>query len=187
MRKILLALLAGLLPALSSAREQRFAFALPEVEGRISLGVFDSEGKLVRTLCVGAPETDFFVGLNGLIATWDGRDDYGEPLTAGKYQVRGYLVGDALKAEGVAYHFNDWINDEKSPRITRIEDFRRQPGGFVALAEVLDSNRPLVFRFDQLRGFLWTNSLNAAVAATRFQARGPVLPGQGSDARISVG
>jgi FlgD Ig-like domain len=181
LRKILLALLAGLLPALSSAREQRFAFALPEVEGRISLGVFDSEGKLVRTLCVGAPESDFFVGLNGLITTWDGRDDYGEPLTAGKYQARGYLVGDALKAEGIAYHFNDWINDEKSPRITRIEDFRRQPGGFVALAEVLDSNRPLVFRFDQLRGFLWTNSLNAAVAATRFQARGPVLPGQGSD------
>ena len=182
MRKILLALLAGLLPALSSEREQRFAFALPEVEGRISLGVFDSEGKLVRTLCVGALETDFFVGLNGLIATWDGKDDDGEPATAGKYQVRGYLVGDALKAEGVAYHFNDWVDDEKSPRITRIEDFRRQPGGFVVLAEVLDGKRPLVFRFDQLRGFLWVNSLNAAVPAARFPAREPLLPGQGSDA-----
>jgi FlgD Ig-like domain len=176
LRKILLALLAGLLPALSSEREQRFAFALPEVEGRISLGVFDSKGKLVRTLCVGALETDFVVGLNGLITTWDGKDDDGEPLRAGKYQVRGYLVGDALRAEGVAYHYNDWIDDEKSPRIKRIEDFRRQPGGFVVLAEVLDSNRPLVFRYDQLRGFLWTNSLNAADRATRFPAMEPLLP-----------
>ena len=162
MRRILLALLAGLLPALSSEREQRFAFALPEMEGRISLGVFDSAGRRVRTLCVGASESDFLVGLNGLIATWDGKDDKGKPLAAGKYEVRGYLVGDAVKAEGVAYHFNDWINDEKSPRITRIEDFRKHPGGFVVLSQVLESEQPLVFRFDQLRGFLWTNSLSAS-------------------------
>jgi hypothetical protein len=166
LRKILLALLAGLLPALSSEREQQFTFALPELEGRISLGVFDSGGKLVRTLCVGAAETDFLVGLNGLIATWDGKDGSGKPLAAGKYQIRGYLVGHGLKAEGVAYHFNDWINDEQSPRITRIEDFRRQPGGFVVLAEVSDRNQPLVFRFDQLRGFLWTRFLNPAGPAT---------------------
>ncbi len=181
MRKILLALLAGLLPAFSSEKEQRFAFALPETEGRISFGVFDSAGKLVRTLCVGAAETDFSVGLNGLIMTWDGKDDDGKPLTAGKYQVRGYLVGDSLKAEGVAYHFNDWIADEKSPRITRIEDFRKLPGGFVVLAEVLDSNQSVAFRFDQLRGFLWTNSLNAFSPANE-----PLLPGQGSGARFPL-
>ena len=70
----------------------------------------------MRTLCVGAAETEFLVGLNGLIASWDGRDDDGKPLASEKYHVRGYLVGDALKAEGVAYHFSDWINDEKSPR-----------------------------------------------------------------------
>ncbi|HEY5704698.1 MAG TPA: FlgD immunoglobulin-like domain containing protein [Terrimicrobiaceae bacterium] len=185
MRKILLALFAGLLPALSSEREQRFAFALPEVEGRISLGVFDSEGKLVRTLCVGAQETDFVVGLNGLITTWDGENDEGQPLGAGKYRVRGYLVGDALKAEGVAYHFNDWINDEKSPRITRIEDFRRQPGGFVVLAQTSDSKGPLIFRFDQLRGFLWTNSLNAPAPATKSPGSEP-LPGQSRGATFPL-
>jgi hypothetical protein len=166
LRKILLALLAGSLPALSSEREQQFTFALPELEGRISLGVFDSGGKLVRTLCVGAVETDFLVGLNGLIATWDGMDGAGKPLAAGKYQIRGYLVGHGLKAEGVAYHFNDWINDEHSPRITRIEDFHRQPGGFVVLAKVSDDYQPLVFRFDQLRGFLWRSFLNPAGPAT---------------------
>ena len=180
MRKILLALLAGLVPALSSEKEQRFAFALPEMEGRISLGVFDSAEKLVRTLCVSAAETDFLVGLNGLITTWDGKDDDGKPLAAGKYQIRGYLVGNALKAEGLAYHFNDWIYDEKSPRITRIEDFRRLPGGFVVLAEVL-GNQSVAFRFDRLRGILWTNSLNAAAPASE-----PLLLGQGSAARFRL-
>lgn len=174
MRKILLVLLAGLLPALSSGEEQRFAFALPEMQGRISLGVFDSAEGLVRTLFVGAAETDFSVGLNGLIATWDGRDDEGRPLPAGKYRVRGYLVGNALKAEGVAYHFNDWIYDEKSPRVTRIEDFRRLPGGFVILADVLGGEQSVAFRFDQLRGILWTNPLNAAPASD------PLLPGSGA-------
>ncbi|HET9523755.1 MAG TPA: hypothetical protein VFO90_05955 [Terrimicrobiaceae bacterium] len=170
MRKILLALLAGLLPALSSEREQQFTFALPEMEGRISLGVFDLNGKLVRTLCVGAAETDFLVGLNGLIATWDGNDAVGKPLAAGKYHIRGYLVGDALKAEGVAYHFNDWVSDDQSPRVTRIEDFRRQPGGFIVLAAVADDNRPLVFRFDQLKGFLWKNFLSPSDSAVNGKA-----------------
>ena len=181
MRKILLAILAGLLPAWSSEKEQRFAFALPEMEGRISLGVFDAAEKLVRTLCVGAAETEFLVGLNGLIATWDGKDDDGKPLAAGKYHVRGYLVGNALKAEGIAYHFNDWIYDEKSPRITRIEEFRRLPGGFVILAEVLGSNRFVAFRFDQLRGILWTNSLNAAAPPSE-----PLPLGQGSGATFPL-
>ena len=174
MRRILLALLAGLLPGFASEREQQFAFALPEVEGRISLGVFDSAGKLRRTLYVNAVETDFVVGLNGLIAVWDGKDDFGQPLPGGQYQVRGYLVGDGLKAEGIAYHFNDWIDDEKSPRITRIDDFRKLPGGFLVLAETLDSMHPIVFRFDQLRGFLWTSPLSGdspGLAARRIAAR----------------
>ncbi len=160
MRRILLALLTGLLPGFASEREQQFAFALPEVEGRISLGVFDSTGKLRRALYINAVETDFVVGLNGLIAVWDGKDDFGQPLPGGQYHVRGYLVGGGLKAEGIAYHFNDWIDDEKSPRITRIDDFRKLPGGFLVLAETLDSMHPIVFRFDQLRGFLWTSPLS---------------------------
>jgi hypothetical protein len=31
-------------------------------------------------------------------------------------------VGD-LKIEGVGYFFNDWVTDENSPRIRRIENF----------------------------------------------------------------
>jgi hypothetical protein len=165
LRRILLAaLLAGLLPGFASEREQRIAFALPEAEGKISLGVFDSAGKLRRTLYVSALETDFGIGLNGLIARWDGKDDFGQPVPAGRYQVRGYLVTDALTAEGVAYHFNDWVDDEKAPRVTRIDDFREHAGGFVVLAQTLNSKDPLLFRFDQLRGFLWTSYPGAGLA-----------------------
>jgi hypothetical protein len=163
----------GLLPGLSSEREQRFAFALPEAEGRISLGVFDSTGKLRRTLYVNAAETDFTAGLNGLIATWDGKDDLAQPLPAGRYHVRGYLVPDTLKAEGIAYHFNDWVDDEKAPRITRIDDFRQQAGGFVLLAQTLDHELPAVFRYDRLRGFLWASYPGSAAAS---EARVTVLP-----------
>ena len=136
----------------------------------------------MRTLCVGAAESDFVVGLNGLIGTWDGQDDAGKPLPAGKYQIRGFHVGNSLKPEGVAYHFNDWISDEHSPRITRIEDFSREPGGFVILAEVANNNQPLIFRFDQERGYVWTEFLEPTASersvpgSTEFNSPGSASP-----------
>ena len=102
----LVLLLAGLLPAFLRAEDQSFAFALPEAEGRISLGVFDASGKLVRTLFASAEEKDFKIGLNGLITTWDGKNDAGEALPAGKYHVQGWVVPDSVSAEGVAYHLS---------------------------------------------------------------------------------
>jgi len=121
LRSALLALfLAGLAPVFLHAEEQTFTFALPETEGRISLGVYDESGKLVRTLFAGAEEKDFKIGLNGLITVWDGKDGEGKALPAGKYFVRGWVVPDSVQAEGVAFHFNDWITDDASPRISGI-------------------------------------------------------------------
>lgn len=111
----------ALLPGLLWAQDQRFAFALPDLEGRINLGVFDSAGKLVRTLYVSAEESDFQIGLNGLIASWDGKNDLGEAVPPGRYRVRGYVVGREVAAEGLAYHFNDWIGDDDSPEISGVE------------------------------------------------------------------
>jgi hypothetical protein len=119
-KAFLVFLLAGFVTAGLHAADQTFTFALPETEGRISLGVFDSAGKLVRPLFVAAEEKDFKIGLNGLIATWDGRDDDGKTLPAGRYRIRGWVVPDSVQAEGVAYHFNDWITDDSSPRISGI-------------------------------------------------------------------
>jgi hypothetical protein len=119
-KAFLVFLLAGFLTAGLHAADQTFTFALPEAEGRISLGVFDAAGELVRTLFVAAEEKDFQIGLNGLIATWDGRDDGGKTLPTGRYRIRGWVVPDSVQAEGVAYHFNDWITDDTSPRISGI-------------------------------------------------------------------
>jgi len=112
-----LALSSGLL----TAAAQQFTFALPEFEGRISLGIYDGTGKLVRPLFVNAEEEDFQKGLNGLIANWDGRDAAGQPVGSGTYSVRGFLVGDAVETEGVAFHFNDWVEDDASPRVVDVE------------------------------------------------------------------
>jgi hypothetical protein len=121
LRSALLALcLAGLAPVLLHAEDQSFTFALPETEGRISLGVYDGSGTLVRTLFTSAEEKDFQIGLNGLITTWNGKDDAGKALPAGKYFVRGWVVPESVQAEGVAFHFNDWITDDATPRISGI-------------------------------------------------------------------
>ncbi|CAN5635810.1 hypothetical protein BH09VER1_BH09VER1_15480 [soil metagenome] len=147
------------MPASLFAVDQKITFALPDVEGRISLGVFNVRGKLVRTLCVGAATADFTIGLNGLITDWDGKSEIGTVMPAGKYYVRGFVVGDAVKAEGEAYHFNDWIEDEKSPRIVKIEDFQKVERGFVLLARVLDEGeKQEAIRYDSEKGFVWAKA-----------------------------
>lgn len=180
----------ALLPGLLFAAGQQFTFALPELEGRISLGVFAPNGRLVRSLAVGAKETDFKIGLNGLIATWDGRDDAGNPAPSGKYQIRGFVVGEALKVQGEAYHFNDWVEDEKSPRITRIEDFARVPDGFLLFARLQDGSpfEPSLLRFNDEGSLRWRMNSAARWRASRvlsgrvltstpFQTNGPKFKG----------
>lgn len=97
----------------------RITFLPPPLEGTLSLGLFDKAGKLVRTLHREATEKDFTVGLNGFITSWDGKTDTGEVAPAGKYFARGFSVGE-LEVDGVAMHCNEWITDDDSPRIRRI-------------------------------------------------------------------
>ena len=79
----------------------RITFIPPPIRGTLTLGIYDKAGKLVRVLHREATEEAFTVGLNGLITTWDGKDDSGAVLPPGKYHARGYSVG-ALEVEGVA-------------------------------------------------------------------------------------
>ena len=69
-------------------------FLPPPVEGVISLGVYDADGKLVRVLKRAAEVDSFKSGLNGLFIDWDGKDSKGAPVPAGKYSARGILIGD---------------------------------------------------------------------------------------------
>jgi hypothetical protein len=68
------------------------------LEGRISLGIYDAKGKLLRVLHHEADLNEFKIGADALVTQWDGKNDNGEDLPAGKYHARGYLVGP-LKVE----------------------------------------------------------------------------------------
>lgn len=70
------------------------------MEGTISLGIFDSNGTLVRVLHREAKIDDFTIDENALKTAWDGKNDAGEDLPGGKYRARGYMVGK-LKIEDV--------------------------------------------------------------------------------------
>ncbi len=63
------------------------------MDGTISLGIWDSNDKLVRVLHREAKIDSFTVEENSLSTTWDGKNDGGEDLPAGKYRARGYLIG----------------------------------------------------------------------------------------------
>ena len=82
----------------AASRSVPLRFVPPPMEGTISLGIFDSNGKLVRVLHREAKIDIFTVEENSLSTTWDGKDDSGQDLPAGKYRARGYLVGK-LKVE----------------------------------------------------------------------------------------
>ena len=99
-------------------RDVKISFLPPPLEGTITLGIYDAKGTLVRVLHREADLEEFEAGSDALITHWDGNNDTGEPLPAGKYHARGYAV-DA-DVEGIGYFFNDWVTDEDSLRITTI-------------------------------------------------------------------
>jgi hypothetical protein len=85
-------------PNAFGARSVRVSFIPPPLEGTISLGIYDTTGKLVRVLHQEAQLEEFTIGADALVTQWNGKNDGGEDLPAGKYRARGYLVG-ALKVE----------------------------------------------------------------------------------------
>ena len=85
-------------PAASTARNVQLRFVPPPMEGTISLGIFDSNDRLVRVLHRESKIDNFTIDENALRTTWDGKNDEGEDLPAGKYRGRGYMVG-RLKVE----------------------------------------------------------------------------------------
>jgi hypothetical protein len=88
-------------PSPSVARSVRISFVPPPMEGTISLGIFDSDKKLVRVLHREAKVHDFTIDETSLTTSWDGKNDRGEDLPAGKYHARGFMVGD-LKIQEIS-------------------------------------------------------------------------------------
>lgn len=133
-------LLGAVLLAISPLRAgEELEFAVPD-DGRVTLGVFDSSGKLVRVLHKLAREEDFRIGDNGFITTWDGKNDAGERMVSGHYYVRGYLIGADVRVSGENFLFNDWAADDGFPGFSRVKDFALLESGDVILLAGADSN-----------------------------------------------
>jgi len=79
-------------PSAAPARSIRISFVPAPLEGKISLGVYNEWGQLVRVLHQEAEFDEFTIGADALSTKWDGKDDYDYDLPAGKYSARGFLV-----------------------------------------------------------------------------------------------
>lgn len=123
MRSWRLAVIAALACTAVADNGVPITFLPPPLDGTLSAGVYTIDGKLTRVLHNEVRDDAFVVGLNGLITSWDGKDDTGTPAAAGKYFVRGYAVGD-LEIEGVAFLANDWLEDEDAPRLRDLRALR---------------------------------------------------------------
>lgn len=159
-----LALLLLCAPALRSASTE-IKFAVP-ADGRITLGVFDRAGKLVRLLHNLENEENFRIGNNGLITSWDGKDDNGGGVAAGAYHVRGYLVGDDVRVSGERFLFNDWAADNGFRDFRRIRNFSLLENGDVLLLVDAGFFGDLLARFSPENGFLWSVSLRGLSGAS---------------------
>ena len=160
------------------------SFLPPPLEtATFSVGIYDAKTrKLVRHLHEGAAAGAFTVGLNGLITSWDGKDDSGKPVPPEKYAARGYAVGD-LKVEGKAILGNDWTSADEGLRIKQVLAIAMLPddAGLAILAEGADG-RSLVACFEGDAGRLqWQKTFagnppaNAGSSASSLVVNGDAL------------
>jgi len=149
-------------PAAPAGVEIRFVPAT--AGGTVSLGIFNPAGQLVRVLADEWTFGRFRIGLNGLSTTWDGLGDDGQPVPAGNYTARGYVVGD-VGISGEAYHFNDWIEGPDAPRIERVASAQLLPGGDVLLSARLAGATGALVRYSPESEARW----NTVVSGPRPQ------------------
>lgn len=167
----------GLSPTLpkglpSDGRAVLFKFAVPEFPSAISLGVYDARGVLVRKLAEALPEEDFALGLNGLEDFWDGKDDAGNEVPAGNYEIRGYAVGWS-GPEGVAFEGNSWIarhGDQLPAR--EIIDFETSPDGGLFLLYLQNDGLCALARLGPEGDLVWARPLEDAPSKKNWRLGG---------------
>lgn len=123
-----------------SERSIRISFLPPPLDGTLSLGIYDAKGKLVRVLHREADINEFNIGADSIATKWDGKDDAGENVPAGKYSAHGFVVGD-LGIEGVGFFFNDFVTNDDSPRVRHLSNVRLQNNELHLDADLLGAER----------------------------------------------
>lgn len=164
-----IAFLSLLLSAAARAVELRFVPATSD--GVVSLGIYDSSGRLVRLLCEEWPMEKFNAELNGLTTEWDGKDSQGRPVANGTYHARGFVVGN-IGVDGEAFHFNDWITSGNSPRIVSVGAVSLLPGGDLLMAARLADDRGALLRYSPRASEPWqvlaTEKISDAMGKTKL-------------------
>ncbi len=95
------------------------SYTLPK-DGEVTLGIYDSQGKLLRTVISGESRT-----AGKITESWDGLDQWGKPIPAGSYMLRG-IYHPPLTTNYVMSFGNpgnppwptmdgkgDWLSDER--------------------------------------------------------------------------
>ncbi len=97
-------------------------YTLPK-DGDVTLGIYDAQGKLLRTVVSGAPRSQ-----GRLAETWDGLDQWGKPVPAGQYVLKGVFHPDVTTNYVMTYGNpgnppwptadgkGDWLSDESPPQ-----------------------------------------------------------------------
>jgi hypothetical protein len=151
-------------PSASPERSIRISFVPPPLDGKISLGIYDAKGKLVRVLHKESDVNEFQIGADALVAHWDGRNDNGEDLPAGKYHARGYLVGQ-LKVEDLtqagAPHPESSSNTSVKVKLTP-NPLASDNRGIAELAASYDKDGTYLKTFDGLPLLSVTKSSNVS-------------------------
>lgn len=150
----------------------RLQFVPPPMSGRISLGIYDARGKLVRVLHREDEVSEFTAAIDGLVTVWDGRDDAGAQMPAGKYHARGVMVG-GVNFDGEAFRGNEWIVDEDSPRIRRIEAIAVNESGALQLQGQTSGGEKVTLICDA-KGAIVSSAAGSTAASAVFAADGKV-------------
>jgi hypothetical protein len=164
-----------------STGQHQLMFLPPPVEGRISVGVYNGLGKLVRVLNKDAEIDSFKSGLNGLFIDWDGNGDDGKPVAQGKYFARGVLVG-SVKVTGVAFHLNDWATPDSDTHITRILSAAFLPGKMIAALTGEGGKEVLIVNADKNE----TKKFTLSSKLSRLKSDGERLFGLGTDGLVDL-
>jgi len=132
--------------AFAWAEPVKIEFLPPPMEGTLSLGVYDSGGKLVRVLHREADVSELTASENGLATLWDGLDERGAACPPGKYRAKGVMVGD-LAVDGVDFIGNDWVTSDDSPHLSRITGLGMNSSGDLVIGAMLPGQPPTAFYF----------------------------------------
>lgn len=111
-------------PVLQAGEEQGLSitYNLP-MDGEVTLGIYDEQNRLLRTLLSGE-----FRAKGTVTDSWDGLDQWGQPIPAGNYTLKG-IYHPQLTTEYVMSFGNpgtppwptmddkgDWLSDEAAPQ-----------------------------------------------------------------------